>query len=115
AEEIVERTVDRFAVADTNCVLFMWSTVQHLAVAIDVLRQRGFSYASHYIWGKDKIGRGYWSRNKHEILLIGVKGNVPAPAPGTQWDSLLIAPRGEHSAKPELFLDMIEAYYPTLP
>ena len=93
----------------------MWSTVPHLAIAIDVLRLRGFRYVSHYVWGKDKIGTGHWNRNKHEILLIGIKGEVPCPAPGTQWDSLLIAEAGEHSAKPELFLEMIDAYYPTLP
>lgn len=115
AEEIVRRTADRFAIADTNCVLFMWSTVQHLAIAIDVLRQRGFAYVSHYVWGKDKIGLGHWNRNKHEILLIGVKGDIPCPAAGTQWDSLQLAPRGEHSAKPECFLQMIEDYFPHLP
>ena len=83
AEEIVARTADRFACAADDCVLFMWATVPHLAVAIDVMRVRGFRYVSNYVWGKDKIGTGYWNRNKHEHLLIGVKGNIPAPAPGT--------------------------------
>jgi N6-adenosine-specific RNA methylase IME4 len=115
AAEIVERTKDRFACAADDCVCFMWATLQHLAIAIDVLRQRGFEYKSSYAWGKDKIGLGYWSREKHEILLIGVKGNIACPAPGTQWDSLVMAPRTEHSAKPECFLEMIEQYFPTLP
>jgi N6-adenosine-specific RNA methylase IME4 len=115
AEEIVERTQDRFACAADNCVLFMWTTVPHLAVAIDVLRQRGFRYVSNYAWGKDRAGTGHWNRNKHEHLLIGVRGSVPAPAPGTQWDSLILAAAGEHSAKPERFLDMIEGYFPSLP
>lgn len=115
AAEIVERTRDRFSVADDNCVLFMWSTLQHAAIAMDVLRLRGFAYVSQYAWGKDKAGLGYWNRNKHEVLLIGVRGEVPAPAPGSQWDSLIEAPVGEHSAKPEIFLEMIETYFPTLP
>ena len=115
AEEIVERTSDRFACADDDCVLFMWTTVPHLAVAIDVMRQRGFRYVSNYVWGKDKTGTGHWNRNKHEQLLIGVKGNIPAPAPGTQLESLILAAVGEHSAKPECFLDMIDAYFPSLP
>lgn len=114
-QEIVDRTKDRFACAADDCVLFMWTTLQHLAVAIDVLRLRGFDYRSSYAWGKDKIGLGFWSREKHEILLIGVKGNICCPAPGTQWASLIEAPRGEHSAKPEIFLQMIEQYFPTLP
>jgi N6-adenosine-specific RNA methylase IME4 len=87
AEEIIERTRDRFACAADDCVLFMWATVPFLAVAIDVMRQRGFRYVSSYVWGKEKIGTGYWSRNKHEYLLVGVRGAIPAPAPGTQWDS----------------------------
>ena len=57
----------------------------------------------------------FWNREKHELLLIGTRGNVPCPAPGTQWHSLIMAPRGRHSAKPECFLDMIEQYFPTLP
>jgi N6-adenosine-specific RNA methylase IME4 len=115
AAEIVARTADRFAYAADDCVCFMWTTLQHAAIAMDVLRLRGFAYKSQYAWGKDKIGLGYWSREKHEILLIGVKGNIDCPAPGTQWDSLIMAARGEHSAKPECFLEMIEQYYPTLP
>jgi len=114
AEEIVRRTADRFEKADDNCVLFMWTTVPYLAVALDVLRLRCFRYVSHYVWGKDKAGTGYWSRNQHEVLLIGVKGEVPAPAPGMQWRSLIMAPIGAHSAKPEQFLAMIETYFPTL-
>jgi N6-adenosine-specific RNA methylase IME4/uncharacterized ParB-like nuclease family protein len=115
AEELHTRTKGRFECAADNCLLAMWATVQHLDVAIDLLRLRGFRYVSHYVWGKDKIGMGYWNRNKHEILLIGVKGDIPCPAPGTQWDSLIMAPRREHSAKPECFLEMIEQYFPNIP
>lgn len=115
AAEIVERTKDRFECADDNCVCFCWATLPHAAIAMDVLRLRGFTYKSQYAWGKDKIGLGYWGREKHEIMLIGVKGHIDCPAPGTQWDSLVMAPRGEHSAKPEAFLEMIEQYFPTLP
>ena len=104
-----------FKCAAKDCVLFMWTTVPYLAVAIDVLRLRGFRYVLNYAWGKDRFGTGHWNRNKHEHLLIGVRGNIPAPAPGTQWDSLIMAPAGEHSAKPECFLEMVESYYPTLP
>jgi N6-adenosine-specific RNA methylase IME4 len=79
------------------------------------MRLRGFQYVSSYVWGKNKIITGYWNRNKHEYLLIGVKGHVPCPAPGTQWDSLINAEAGKHSAKPERFLEMIDEYFPTLP
>jgi N6-adenosine-specific RNA methylase IME4 len=93
----------------------MYATNPHLWIAMQVMNLRGFVYKSNYVWGKDKIGPGYWNREKHEILLIGVKGNIPCPAPGTQFDSLLIAPRGEHSEKPDVVYQMIETYFPSLP
>jgi N6-adenosine-specific RNA methylase IME4 len=64
---------------------------------------------------KDKIGTGYWFRNQHELLLVGTRGAVPAPAPGTQARSVIVAPRGKHSAKPVEVREMIERLYPTLP
>lgn len=115
AAEIVARTKDRAALAADDCVWFAWATVPHLAIALDVMRQRGFEYKSSYAWGKDKAATGYWNRGRHEILLIGVRGAVPCPAPGTQWDSLILAPAGEHSQKPTIFHEIIEAYFPTLP
>ena len=114
-EEIVARTRARFECAADDVVLFMYAPIPHLAIAIDVLRLRGFKYVSHYIWRKERIITGWWLRAKHEILLIGVKGKPPCPAPGTQWESVIDAKLGEHSAKPEVFLEMIEQYFPTLP
>ena len=103
------------SIAADDCVLFLWATNQHLDVAIDVLRAWGFQYVSNYIWRKPTIGLGYWNRSVHEVLLIGTRGNVPCPALGTQEMSVIDADRGEHSAKPEVFLEMIERYFPTLP
>jgi N6-adenosine-specific RNA methylase IME4/ParB-like chromosome segregation protein Spo0J len=102
-------------VAD-NAVLFLWSTNQHLRIAMDVMEAWGFRYASHYVWKKPSPGLGHWNRSYHEILLIGTRGEIPCPAPGEQWQSVIEAPRpGKHSAKPEIFLEMIEKYFPTLP
>jgi N6-adenosine-specific RNA methylase IME4 len=82
---------------------------------MDVLEAWGFEYKSNYVWGKDSISTGRWNRSKHEILLIGVCGNIPCPAPGNQRDSLIMAAKGQHSEKPECFLEMIEEYFPNLP
>lgn len=113
--EIVARTADRFKMAAADCVLFMWTTNPHLAIALQVMALRGFTYKSNFVWAKDKPGTGYWNRSAHEILLVGTRGHIPCPAMGTQWASLLSAPVAAHSAKPECFLDMIDAYFPTLP
>lgn len=103
------------SIAAEDCVLFLWATAPMLPQAICLIDAWGFDYRSHFIWVKDRIGTGYWNRNKHELLLVGVRGNIPAPAMGTQWPSVIEAPVGEHSAKPEKFLEMIDAYFPTLP
>jgi N6-adenosine-specific RNA methylase IME4 len=114
-ETVKIKVRDVGSIAADDCVLFLWTTNPMLRAAFEVMKAWGFSYKSNYVWGKDKAGTGYWNREKHELLLIGTKGNPPAPAPGTQHESLILAPRGKHSAKPEIFLEMIEQYYPTLP
>lgn len=101
--------------AAPDCILFLWATVPMLPEALTVMAAWSFVYKSNFAWGKDKPGTGFWNKNKHELLLIGTRGNIPAPAPGDQFESLIIAPRGEHSAKPFCFREMIEEMFPTLP
>jgi len=112
-EAIKARDVPSIAAKD--CVLFLWSPANRVADAIDVMRCWGFAYVSQIVWGKAKAGTGYWVRDKHEVLLIGRRGDPPAPAMGTQCESLILAPATEHSAKPEIFLEIIERYFPNLP
>lgn len=111
--EIKERDVGSLAADD--CVLFLWVTVPMLRHGLDVLEAWGFEYKSNFNWHKDRIGTGYWNRNRHEHLLIGTRGGIMAPAMGDQFDSSIEAKVGEHSAKPEKFYEIIEAYFPTLP
>ena len=87
----------------------------HVYQAMEVMAAWGFTYKSSLVWVKDRIGTGYWSRNKHELLLVGTRGHVPAPAMGTQWPSVIEAPVGRHSEKPSVAYELIEAYFPTLP
>lgn len=102
-------------IAADDCVLFLWATVPMLPDALKVMAAWGFTYKSHCIWTKDRVGTGYWFRNAHELLLLGTRGNIPAPAPGTQWPSTIEARVGKHSAKPEFFAELIEQYFPSLP
>jgi len=112
-DEIAVRDVGSIAADDS--VLFLWATVPMLRDALRVMEAWGFEYRSHAIWDKVHIGTGYWFRNKHELLLVGTKGNIPAPAMGQQTASVLTIARKEHSAKPEQFLELIESYFPNLP
>lgn len=101
--------------AADDCVLYLWSTVPMLRYAMAVIEAWGFEYRSAWCWGKDKAGTGYWGRDKFELLLIAVKGDVPAPSPGTQPENLIQAPVGKHSQKPTAFRDIILELFPNLP
>jgi N6-adenosine-specific RNA methylase IME4 len=87
------------SISADDCVLFLWATVPMLTRALEVMAAWGFDYKSHVCWEKDRTGTGYWFRNQHELLLVGTKGNIPVPAPGTEWPSVIHAPVREHSRK----------------
>jgi N6-adenosine-specific RNA methylase IME4 len=113
-ETLRERPVSDIAAKD--CVMAMWTTNQHLKIAIGLMEDWGFDYKSNYVWVKQgNASTGRWNRSRHEILLIGTRGTVPCPAPGTQWDSVIEAPKGKHSAKPKAVMEMLEQYFPNLP
>jgi N6-adenosine-specific RNA methylase IME4 len=101
--------------AAEDCVLFLWATIPMLPEAHAVMDAWGFTYKSAIVWVKDKAGIGYWVRGQAEMLLIGTRGDVPAPGPGNQPDAVIEAPRGRHSEKPEVFAEEIERLYPNVP
>lgn len=102
-------------IAARDCVLFLWATAPMLPDALQVMAAWGFTYRSHCIWRKDRPGTGYWFVSEHELLLVGTRGDVPCPAPGTQARSVIDAPLGAHSEKPGFAHEMIERLFPTLP
>ncbi len=125
-DAIMARPVGDIAAPD--CALFLWATVPMLPQALRVMEAWGFAYVSHIVWRKAAapalspnrhgglvLGTGYWFRNGHELLLLGTRGQVPAPAPGDQWPSMFDAPPMRHSQKPAKAYDLIEAYFPSLP
>jgi N6-adenosine-specific RNA methylase IME4 len=101
--------------AAEDAVLFLWATAPMQPEAFEVMAAWGFTYRSQFIWLKPVAGTGYWNRNRHEHLLVGTRGDVPAPAPGEQFDSVISAPSGRHSEKPPAFAEMIEEMFPSLP
>jgi N6-adenosine-specific RNA methylase IME4 len=116
-EAIMARPVNAIAAHDS--ALFLWATRPMLPHALRVVEAWGFAYKSCTVWGKsregDGRGPGYIFTDESELLLYATRGTVPAPAPGTQWPSLIMAPVGEHSAKPARFRQLIESYFPSLP
>jgi N6-adenosine-specific RNA methylase IME4 len=100
--------------ATGDAVLFMWATSPKLAEAMKVIEAWGFEYRTQAVWIKGSIGPGYWFRQRHESLLLAVRGSMPTPLEGARPDSVIEAPRGAHSAKPPVVYELIERMYPEL-
>jgi len=98
--------------AAKDSVLFMWVTSPKLVEGINLMRAWGFEYRTCMVWVKDKIGMGYYARQRHELILIGKRGSLPVPEPTDRPDSVITAPRGQHSAKPVEVYDMLDRMYP---
>jgi N6-adenosine-specific RNA methylase IME4 len=142
AIDVLASLIRKLAAPDS--MLVMWSTAASLVDDIEIMAEAGFcalrprgteglllrdeagepldavscgggTYRSHQVWDKQSIGMGRWFRDRHEIVLIGVRGNIPCPAPGTQSPSIFSERRAEHSAKPEFVAEEIERLWPHLP
>jgi len=100
--------------AADNCILYLWATAPKLLEALAVMAAWGFTYKSHSVWDKKKLGIGYWWRGQHELLLVGTKGKMPPPPPHLRERSVYREKRSEHSKKPEYFRDAIKRAYPDL-
>lgn len=98
-----------------DCVLFLWATNPMLIDGLRVMEAWGFRYVHHWIWDKEVAGTGYWGRDRHEILLIGKRGKIPAPLPGSQPETVYRERKGKHSAKPDFYAETIERLYPDVP
>jgi N6-adenosine-specific RNA methylase IME4 len=102
--------------------LIMWMTWPHLPRVIELLAAWGFRYCTGRpwlkLWPKEDglilypnsfaIGCGYEVRNSSEFHIIAKRGR-PQRLGGTKWRGHVIAPRREHSRKPDIVRDEIVA------
>jgi N6-adenosine-specific RNA methylase IME4 len=102
-------------VAADDCVLYLWATVPMLPEALAVMAAWEFDYKSHFAWDKEVAAHGFWNRGRHELLLIGTKGEPVAPSEGMQSDSVINERKTEHSVKPQKAYEIIEAYHEGIP
>lgn len=98
--------------AADDSILYMWGTVTHVPEALEVIRAWGFEHKSQAVWDKVHQGAGSWFRGQHELLYIGVRGDVSPPDPEDRRPSVFRTPRTEHSAKPPEVRAHIEDAYP---
>jgi N6-adenosine-specific RNA methylase IME4 len=98
--------------AAEDACLFLWAVNSLLPEALEVMAAWGFEFKTHFCWVKDSIGMGVWARNRHELLLFGIRGRFSPPKPRNRCDSVIEAKRGRHSGKPEDVYEWIERMYP---
>ena len=96
--------------AADNAVLFLWTTSPLLFEAGKVIDAWGFTYKASIIWDKVKHNVGHYVSVRHEFLLICTRGSCPKDSDKLA-DSVVVMERTEHSAKPDIFRNMIDEMY----
>ena len=114
-------------VAARNASLFLWTTTPHLPAALSIMAGWGFVYSSvAFVWVKLKksanptqlrvttlddadcfVGMGYTTRQNAEFVLLGRRGAPKRRSAAVR--QVVIAPRREHSRKPDQVRARIEA------
>jgi N6-adenosine-specific RNA methylase IME4 len=104
-----------------DCALFLWVPGPHLEQGFALIRSWGFTFKGvAFAWAKTNpranlqalsvrdfcLGLGYWSRSNIELCLLGTRGCPHRKSAGVR--QLIIAPRREHSRKPDEIHQRIE-------
>jgi N6-adenosine-specific RNA methylase IME4 len=96
--------------AEDNAVLFLWVTAPIIKRSFEVIETWGFEYKAMFIWDKIKHNMGHYNSVRHELLMVCTRGACQ-PDKQQLFDSVQSIERGEHSAKPVEFYDIIETLY----
>lgn len=119
AVEIYALPVETLAAPD--CVLFMWITWPMLEHGLQSISSWGFTYKTcAFSWMKAhagqidmfrddadvQMGSGYWTRANSEVCLLATRGKPKRLDAGVRQG--IIAPRREHSRKPDEIHGRIE-------
>lgn len=107
--------------AAKDCVLFLWVTWPTLPQAMQLIEAWGFNYKTcAFAWMKAHAGQvelfheeieahmglGYWTRSNSEVCLLATRGKPRRLSKDVRQG--IIAPRREHSRKPEGVHERIE-------
>jgi N6-adenosine-specific RNA methylase IME4 len=108
------------ALAAKDCALLLWCTCPHITIAshVKVIKAWGFRPSTiAFVWVKENrsgkglhTGMGYTTLANAEMCFIATKGKPLRLA--TDVRQVVMAPVGEHSAKPEEVRRRIERLFP---
>jgi N6-adenosine-specific RNA methylase IME4 len=101
-------------VAAIDCTLFLWAIDSMLPQAVEVGSAWGFKFKTvAFVWAKEgrergifPIGTGYWTRANPEQCLLFTRGKPRRVSKAVR--KLIVAPRREHSRKPDEVFTSIE-------
>jgi N6-adenosine-specific RNA methylase IME4 len=93
--------------AADDCILWLWATNAHMPLAFQLLEHWGFTSKTILTWVKPRIGVGDWLRGQTEHCILAIKGHPVARPPGAT-STVLAAPTGKHSEKPDAFYQIVE-------
>lgn len=115
-------------IAAKDCVLILWTIDTHLPMALDVISAWGFTFKTKaFTWVKTNkgastlgatepeayfTGMGFWTRANPEDALLATVGSPKRHESGKGVRRLVLAPRREHSRKPDEILSSVEALVP---
>lgn len=100
--------------ADDEAHLYLWVTNTRLFECEPhrIAEAWGFTYKTLLTWNKTgPLGLGRYFRGRTEHVLFCVRGNLQI-APKMRQQNIFSATNGPHSAKPDLFYDLVEQVSP---
>lgn len=116
-EEILNLPIGE--IAAQNAYLLLWTTNNHISLAFQCLEAWGFTHKSLFTWVKVtedstsnhiklRIGTGHYGRSCTEHFLVATIGKPSSftHLKLTNIPNVILAPRTEHSRKPEEFFAM---------
>ena len=104
---------DVAALAENDCLLFMWATSPHLDQAIMLGKAWGFDWATvGFVWDKQKPNPGFYTMSQCELCLIFKRGRIPSPRGVRNIRQLVSEKRARHSQKPDEVRRRINEMFP---
>jgi len=109
------------SILNKKAAVFMWATGPRLNFAIETMKAWGLHYRGvAFVWVKTRKsdnaiinGQGVpptFTKPTTEFVLLGTTQKAGRPVPLKKFNTpqVVLAPRGKHSEKPEIFRDLLE-------
>jgi N6-adenosine-specific RNA methylase IME4 len=104
----------------TNPVLLRMNEKTRRPDPTEIVRAWGFEPKALLTWVKTtqstgrptRGGMGWYYRGATEQVIFAVRGRLMIPA-SDRLPNVFLAPRGPHSAKPDVFMEMVESVSPS--